>query len=563
MKTFFSVLLGYLSQRRQQRNLFILLRFLLILALMIASFSTVFHFLMALEGQAHSWITGVYWTLVVMSTLGFGDITFESDIGRIFSVVVLLSGTLFLLVLLPFTFIQFFYAPWMEAQTAARAPDHLPADTRGHVILTNYGPVDAAFVRLLQKYRYPYAVIEPQLSAALDLHDQGVRVVLGAVDDPETYRKVRVDQAVLVAATLTDPVNTNIAFTVREISPTVPVVATASAEASIDILELAGTSRVLMLASVLGQALARRVIGRDARAHVIGEFDDMMVAEAAAANTPLVGRTLREARLREQFHLSVAGVWERGMFALAGPDTRISEHTVLVMTGTVTQLDAYNQVFQTYKATPGAVIIIGGGRVGRAAARALDEAGFPSIIVEKRPERVRDPSRYVAGDAADLEVLKQAGIDTAPSVLVTTHEDDINVYLTLYCRRLRPDIQILSRSTLERNVSTLHRAGADFVLSYASMGANVLINLLRRGDILFMAEGLHVFRLPVPPSLEGSTIAASAIRGQTGCSIVALKSGGKQIVNPPPQSVLEHGAEIVLIGGSESEERFLSQYVSS
>jgi transaldolase / glucose-6-phosphate isomerase len=36
------------------------------------------------EGREHSWITGVYWTLTVMSTLGFGDITFETDLGRLF-----------------------------------------------------------------------------------------------------------------------------------------------------------------------------------------------------------------------------------------------------------------------------------------------------------------------------------------------------------------------------------------------------------------------------------------------------------------------------------------------
>lgn len=51
------------------------------------------------EGQTHSWVSGTYWTLVVMSTLGFGDITFPSDVGRAFSVVVLLSGTIFMLVL--------------------------------------------------------------------------------------------------------------------------------------------------------------------------------------------------------------------------------------------------------------------------------------------------------------------------------------------------------------------------------------------------------------------------------------------------------------------------------
>lgn len=37
---------------------------------------------------------------------------------------------------------------------------------------------------------------------------------------------------------------------------------------------------------------------------------------------------------------------------------------------------------------------------------------------------------------------------------------------------------------LERNVATLHRAGADFVLSYASMGANTILNFLGRASVL-------------------------------------------------------------------------------
>src|SRR5690606_24291648 len=108
---------------------------LLLLALILV-YSVIFHYLMAWEGKRYSWITGIYWTLTVMSTLGFGDITFHTDLGRIFSMVVLMSGTLFMLILLPFTFIQFFYAPWMQAQEAARAPRQLAASTEGHVIVT-------------------------------------------------------------------------------------------------------------------------------------------------------------------------------------------------------------------------------------------------------------------------------------------------------------------------------------------------------------------------------------------------------------------------------------------
>src|SRR5699024_9495671 len=110
-----------------------LLRFLGGLGILILIYSILFHLIMVYEGQEHSWITGFYWTLTVMSTLGFGDITFTSDIGRAYSVVVLASGMVSLLILLPFTFIEFFYAPWLEAQSKARAPRELPEGYSDHV----------------------------------------------------------------------------------------------------------------------------------------------------------------------------------------------------------------------------------------------------------------------------------------------------------------------------------------------------------------------------------------------------------------------------------------------
>ena len=98
------------------------MKFFLVLIVMITLYSILFHFLMIFENRQFSWITGLYWTLTVMSTLGFGDITFTTDLGRLFSILVLLSGVVFLLTMLPFTFIQFFYLPWLEAQSKARAP---------------------------------------------------------------------------------------------------------------------------------------------------------------------------------------------------------------------------------------------------------------------------------------------------------------------------------------------------------------------------------------------------------------------------------------------------------
>ncbi|MGV7224180.1 MAG: potassium channel family protein [Nitrospinales bacterium] len=298
-----------MRSRRGQRNFRVLMRFFLVLVVLIAIYTVMFHILMLREGHDHSWITGFYWTLTVMSTLGFGDITFHSDIGRIFSIVVLLSGTTFLFVLLPFTFIEFFYQPWMNAQASARAPRKLPQETRGHVLLTNHDAVTSAIIRRLKHYNYQYALLVPEVEDALRLHDLGLNVVVGNLDDPKTWMHTRVESAALLACTNSDATNTNVAFTVRGLSKDLPIITSANDEAAVDILKLAGSNHVLRLAEMIGQSFARRTLGGDAMAHVIGTFDELMIAEATTYRTPLVGKTLRESKIRENLGVRVAGVW--------------------------------------------------------------------------------------------------------------------------------------------------------------------------------------------------------------------------------------------------------------
>jgi Trk K+ transport system NAD-binding subunit len=188
-------------------------------------------------------------------------------------------------------------------------------------------------------------ILVRDITEALKLHDMGLNVVVGDLDDPETYSKIRVDQAALLATTHTDVVNTNVAFTAREVSADVPIVATAQADGSVDILELAGCNRVFRLTEMIGQSLARRVLGRDAKTHEIGQFDSLVIAEASAAGTPLVGRTLREIRLQDHVCITVAGVWERGHFKTVVPESRINQNTVLVLAGSRSQLQEYDGFF--------------------------------------------------------------------------------------------------------------------------------------------------------------------------------------------------------------------------
>lgn len=448
------LLLSFLSAPIRQRNARLLAVLLAILVGLVVLFSFLFHLLMEAEGQRHSWPTAVYWTLVTMTTLGFGDITFQSDAGRIFSVVVLLTGTLFLLILLPFTFIQFVWVPWMTRREAERAPRSLPAGTAGHLVLTAAGAIEDALIERASRIGLPYVLLVAELEEALRLHDRGYQVMVGSLDDPATYRAARVEAAALVVATRSDTTNTNIVFTVQELSSRVPILA-----------------------------------------------------------------------------------------------------------GTAPQLAAYDEAYAAPLETLGPVVVIGGGRVGRRVGVSLAKAGVDFKIVEKLAERVRDPAHYVVGDAARLEVLAEAGLPRATAVVITTHDDDINVYLSIYCRCLRPEMQIIARANLDRNVSTLYRAGADAVLSYASTGAAAVWNRLRPEGSLLLSEGLEVFRFPAPASLVGRTLGDAEIPSQTGCGVLAVTAPRRgEGCRRDRLAPIPAGAELLLVGDAADQARLRATY---
>ena len=524
-------------------------------------YSALFVVIMDHEGQqGRDFLEGLYWTLVTMSTLGYGDITFDGLIGRIFSVVVLLSGVVILLLLLPFVSIQLLFIPWLERREASRAPRELGPQHSGHLVVTGYGPVEEALIRRAARNGMHSVLLVDSVERALELDDAGHGVMVGRIDDPETYRRARVEHAALVAATRSDTTNTNTVFTVREISPDVGLVATAVNSSSVDILQLAGADNVIELGTLLGRIVAQRVLAPDSRCHVLGTFGKLQIAEFAVKDTPLSSGSVGESAIRSRVGVTVVGVLDRGRFEIATADTTLAPTSRLIVVGTMRQLDAFDREYSVALGGRQQVIVIGGGKVGRAVAQELLAAGVDYCVVERRTDRVTDDGHHVLGDAAELHVLDQAGIHRAQSVVVTTHDDDVNVFLTLYCRRLRPDIEIISRANLDRNVSTLYRAGADTVLSYASAGATAIWNETGGDPTVLVADGIDVVCSVVTPSLIGRTLAELRLRSTTGITVIGVIRGENAFSDPDPQSPLQPGDRLLLLGDEQSHIRFRSSF---
>ena len=118
---------------------------------------------------------------------------------------------------------------------------------QNHIVLTHRGAVTNTLLLKLQNFKIRYVLIEPDLTKALDLLDHGVKVVLGKLDDPETYKNVSVENAALVATTSSDAVNTIVTYAVRSVSEKVPIISTAQSSGASNILKIAGCNQVFAL----------------------------------------------------------------------------------------------------------------------------------------------------------------------------------------------------------------------------------------------------------------------------------------------------------------------------
>lgn len=567
MKFVGSQLAYYLKDRNFKRNSKILLRYLAFLALVIVIYSILFHVIMVnIEGQDHSWVTGFYWTLTVMSTLGFGDITFVTDIGRVFSIVVLVTGIVMLLILLPFAFIRHFYVPLLDSQNKKRVPRQVPSGTKDHIILCSYDVIAKELTERLKQEKTPYYIIENDFQLALGYHEDLVPVVLGELDAMQTFIAANINDAKLVVVNRDDFLNTKIILTIREIAPTIPIVAIATDNESIDVQQLSGADHVLPVKKWLGEQLANRVNAQHAKSQPIGRYENLLIAELPVINTPLVSQTIREAGLRQKFGVSIVAISERGKLKPVQSNEKLTYESVLLIIGNQEQFHSIDELFQDYNINPNPVLIIGGGRVGMAAAESLKKNNILVNLIDKDPALCQRASeichKVFTGRASDYELLKEAGILQAPSVLLTTNDDTMNIYLTSYCRQLNKELRIVSRISEARNIDLIHRAGANFVLNYATLGSEAILSIFKGRELTVLGEGVILFNMAIPEQLEGKSLAESGIGAKTGLAVIAIKENSETNTALSADTILPKGAEIVTLGNLAMRNKFNETYLN-
>src|SRR6266496_3335612 len=215
-------------------------------------------------------------------------------------------------------------------------------------------------------------------------------------------------------------------------------------------------------------------------------------------------------------------------------------------------------------------IICGFGRVGSRIAEEFASAHKPFVVIDENEVTVQSCIRkgYLAlhGNAASDDILHEAGIQHAQTLLIATDQDANNIYITLSARILNPKLFIVVRANHDETVVKLKRAGANRVLSPYTISGHRMANLALQPtvvdffDTLINAENpdlaVQEVILPAHSPFIGKTIVDAQNMLTDGTMILAIKKPSGLVMGSRLETRIESGDAAMIVGTPEQVAAF-------
>ncbi len=239
-----------------------------------------------------------------------------------------------------------------EAREKRRRMDDAIARLKDHYIVCGYGRMGKQIVKDLRANNIPYVVIEwnPEQIPSLIEHD--TLYIEGKATDDEVLHRANINKAKgLIAVTATDEENVFIVLTARGLNPNLYIVARSIREENEQKLKRAGADRVMSPYTLGGKRIAAAVIKPrtmdflDLVVH--NESEDLEIGDLQVSEgCPLAGKSLREARVRQEYGITVLAIKRNGekVHTNPDPDFVIQPGDELIVMGSPAAIDRTEQI---------------------------------------------------------------------------------------------------------------------------------------------------------------------------------------------------------------------------
>ena len=509
------------------------------------------------EGDPRTFLHSLQVVVETFTTTGYGsDSPWLSPEVQVLVIVMDLFGTL--LIFMAFPVIAF---PLLEDILSTTVPTSVGDDTADHVVICSYTSRVESLIDELDSRDVDHVIVESDRERATELYENDHHVIHADPTSIAGVEQAAVSSARALVADVSDQVDASIVLTAREVAEDVPIVSVIEEPDRQSYHRLAGADHVLSPRPLLGRSLASKVTtsltANSGEAIEIG--DDFGVAEVPIRRgSRLVGTTLAESGIREQSGVNVIGAWFRGEFTTPpSPSATLTDGTVLLVSGREDQLEELKQftLSEVRRFSRGETIVIGHGEVGSRICTALDDAGLRYTVVDRTEMDGVD----IVGDATESETLREAGIENARSVVLAMPDDTTSEFVTLVVRDISPETEIIARVEESESVQKMYRAGADYVLSLATVSGRMIAStILEDEDVLSLDQQVDVVQTAAP-ELNGQTIGGAEVRSKTGCTVVGVERNGTLITDVGPEFGVETGDELIVAGTDDGIQRFTEE----
>ncbi len=529
----------------------LLFRLLLIFFVVYITLIPIVVYLMAVfENREITYGQAAIFIMQSLTTTGYGELLpFHSLPMIILSIVLMVVG-----VIMIFIIAGTLMATLIEKSITPKAPTH--TDLSGHILITQYHKNITHTVKYLRKNNIPYVVAAKEQSDAVKLIQKGVNCVNS---DPGTklgLKQLGTDRAKLVIASNEDTPNISIILGISTTSST-PILAVMENETRAQLAYAAGAKRVVVVEEKLGQQLVDWICADAIRTDFLNLIEVDVSEDILQQLKPSIihvgdyeeikDKSLGDIELRTKTGATVVAVWHTdGTISAPSADTKI-DGTTLIVLGLHDNVDK----LASFLGGPGPgkhVVLVGAGRVGQEAGKNLNKAGIFPYVIDIKGRPLNFDGELIVGDGTFYDVLEKAHIREADTLIVTLHDDNLNIFTTLAASQMNPDINIISRAVSVEAINHLLEAGAKHVLSESVFSFQLLQVAMVKMGVLRKLSDFVIREI----NWEKDAISVYELVGRTENQIhIICLVKGDEVLKPTGESTIERGDRLVILGTQE------------
>jgi voltage-gated potassium channel len=254
----------------------------------------------------------LFMTVITLTTVGYGETHPLSDPGRVFTMFLLMGGV-FTLLYSATAAIRLVASGELRQILTRRNMERSLKDLKNHVVVCGYGRMGRAVCAEFEAMKMPFVVIERANIDDEELPKKGVFLHGDATSDEVLERCGLGKARALVAVLGSDADNLYVTMSARLMNEKLFIIARAEDDHAEQKLTRAGASRVVSPYALTGYKVAQSVV----RPTVVDfievatgtqELALQLEETKLAAQSPLVGKKLSQARLREDFGVIVVAI---------------------------------------------------------------------------------------------------------------------------------------------------------------------------------------------------------------------------------------------------------------